>query len=203
MSTGKSWGHFYTDSGDADYYEQHVLIHNEFLKKVQSGNPKRLLEAGCGSGIMSVFFSKQGIRTTALDRDTQVLEIARKSADSLGGSVEFVAGDLFSLPFTADAFDAVFSQGVLEHFQDEMIRNAVLEQLRVAPISWISIPTKYYRHQDFGDERLLTESQWKEILKPVCKVETQYYYHQRVKRNFLLKKPLMLLVKATRQHAMV
>lgn len=199
MTANKSWGHFYTNSGDADYYEQHVLIHDEFLKKVESLNPQKLLEAGCGSGIMSVYFSKQGVRATALDRDTQVLEIAKKSADALGVTVEFVAGDLFALPFTANAFDAVFSQGVLEHFQDELIRSAVLEQLRVAPISWISIPTKYYKHQDFGDERLLTDSQWRAILEPVCEVETHYYYHQRVKRNFLFKKPLMLLVKASRR----
>lgn len=203
MATNNSWGHFYTNSGDAEYYDQHVSIHNEFLKKIESLNPKTLLEAGCGSGIMSVYFSKQGIRTTALDRDTQVLEIAKKSADSLGGAVEFVAGDLFKLPFTTDAFDAVFSQGVLEHFQDELIRSAVLEQLRVAPISWISIPTKFYKHQDFGDERLLTESEWRAILEPVCDVQTHYYYYQRVKRNFLLKKPLMLLVKASRRGAVV
>lgn len=198
MSAKDSWGHFYSESGDEEYYGQHVEIHSEFLEAVLSDNPKKLLEAGCGSGIMSVYFSKKGIISTALDRDEQVLQIAESSAQKLGGSVNFKPGDIFDLPFKDNEFDAVFSQGVLEHFEGRLVQKAVAEQLRVAPTVWISVPTKYYNHQDFGDERLMTKEDWLDILSKICVCEGKYYYFKRVKRNFLINRPLMLSIKCTR-----
>jgi len=63
-----TWGHFYADSGSSEYYEQHVSIHQPFLEAILNSKPARLLETGCGSGIMSVYFSKQSIQCVALDR---------------------------------------------------------------------------------------------------------------------------------------
>lgn len=195
---GRSWGHFYKDAGDREYSERHQEVHREFLDAVSLEKPARLLEAGCGSGIMSVYFSKRGAEVTALDRDAEVLSVARRASDGLGGAAKYVEGDLFDLPFGPDAFDAVFSQGVLEHFDDAAIRRAVTEQLRVARVSWVSVPSRYYRHRDFGDERLLTDRQWEGILAGTGKVTTRYYFYQRVKRNFCLRRPLMLMIRAAR-----
>jgi ubiquinone/menaquinone biosynthesis C-methylase UbiE len=199
VTGSKSWGHFYADSGSQKYYDDHVAIHREFLDEALAQKPRRLLEAGCGSGIMSVYFSKQRIACTAVDRDAEVLAKARESAAKLGGgAVKFMQGDIFRLGFSDGAFDAVFSQGVLEHFDDEMIRKAAKESLRVAPRAWVSVPSGFYNHKDFGDERLLSENEWKKILEPVARVRAKPYFFKRVKRNFLIKRPLMLLLELTR-----
>lgn len=198
MSEGKSWGHFYADSGSPDYYRDHVEIHREFLDEVLAAKPRRLLEAGCGSGIMSVYFSKQKIACTAIDRDSGVLAKARESSAKLGGNVKFNEGDIFRLAFSDGAFDAVFSQGVLEHFDDDSIRRAAKESLRVAPRAWVSVPSGFYNHKDFGDERLLSDKEWAKILSPVARVRAKPYFFRRVKRNFLIKRPLMLLLELTR-----
>jgi SAM-dependent methyltransferase len=190
----RGWGHFYSDSGDEGYYQRHVEIHAPFFGKILETVPQRLLETGCGSGIMSVYFSKKGIDCTAIDRDSEVLKQASQSAAKLGGKVDFRAGDIFHLDFPGNSFDAVFSQGVLEHFSDEQIRAAVAESLRVAPRVWISVPSEFYNHKDFGDERLLSAKNWAKILSGLGSVETIYYFHQRVKRNFLIRRPLMLMI---------
>ncbi|HTL70358.1 MAG TPA: class I SAM-dependent methyltransferase [Candidatus Eisenbacteria bacterium] len=194
----QSWGHFYADSGTPEYYRRHVEIHKTFLDRVEEGKPRRVLEAGCGSGIMSVYFSKKGIETTALDRDREVLAKAKQSGEALGGRAVYREGNIFKLPFSDGTFDAAFSQGVLEHFSDDDIRRAVREQLRVARRVWISVPSKYYNHRDFGDERLLTDKEWKKILEGTGKVGAEYYFYLRVKRNFLIRRPLMLLVDVSR-----
>ncbi len=199
MSEEKSWGHFYEGSGDIDYYNRHVEIHRPFLERVLSFKPKRILEAGCGSGIMSIFFSEQGIESVAVDRDETILRHAVETNIKLGGKAVFRRADIFGLDFKDDEFDAVFSQGVLEHFEDDRIRAAMKEALRVAPRVWVSVPSKYYNHKDFGDERLLSSGEWREILEPVGEVKTDYYYFIRVKRNFLLKRPLMLMIEVGRR----
>ena len=193
----KSWGHFYKEAIGEEYYQEHVRIHQEFLDEVWSSNPKRILEAGCGSGIMSVYFSKLGSECLAIDRDPQVLERAQKNTNDLGGNIRVVEGDIFRLSFEDKSFDVVFSQGVLEHFDDELIRSAVKEQLRVSKRVWISVPSRYYNHKDFGDERLLTDHEWKRILEDIGQVRTRYYFYQRVKRNFLINRPLMLMMEIT------
>lgn len=198
MSDSKSWGHFYENSGSPDYYRSHVEIHKQFLDRVLQSKPARILEAGCGSGIMSVYFSKQGAACTAIDRDRDVLAKASVSGASLGGTAIYEEGDIFKLKYPDAAFDAVFSQGVLEHFGDAAIRGAVAEQLRVGRKVWISVPSNFYNHRDFGDERLLSDKEWKRILDGVGRVETEYYFYLRVKRNFLLKRPLMLMVSVSK-----
>lgn len=188
------WGHFYAGCGGTDYYARHIEIHREFLDRILRERPKKILEAGCGSGIMSVFFSKRGIECAALDRDRTVLEQARKNAAELGGRVAFIEGDIFGMDFRDQEFDLVFSQGVLEHFSDGDIQKAAREGLRVSRQLWVSVPNRYYRHRDFGDERLLRDWEWKKILSPVGHVRAEPYYYQRVKRNFLRKLPLMLML---------
>ena len=53
----KSWGDFYEGAGGKEYFAHHTEIHKDFLKEVLDRKPARLLEAGCGSAIMSIFFS--------------------------------------------------------------------------------------------------------------------------------------------------
>jgi SAM-dependent methyltransferase len=63
----------------------------------------RLLDAGCGAGLLALLASLRGARVTALDASAGLLEIARKR---LPGA-EVREGDLEALPFADSSFDAV------------------------------------------------------------------------------------------------
>ncbi len=198
MTARKSWGDFYEKSGDSDYLLDHVAIHKDFLKEIFRRKPANALEAGCGSAIMSVFLAMTGVQVTACDRDPGVLQKAEETARAWKTHMTVANEDLLKLSFGADRFDLSFSQGVLEHMTDDQIQQSCREILRVSPVFVFSVPSGYYNHQDFGDERLLPESQWRAILKGIGKLELKPYFELRVKRNFLIKRPLMLMGILTR-----
>lgn len=198
MSERKSWGDFYANSGDAGYLLDHIAIHKDFLKEIFSRRPKTALEAGCGSAIMSVFLAMTGLKVTACDRDGGVLKKAAETAAGWKTSIEISNQDLLKLGFQKDQFDLSFSQGVLEHMTDTQIQQSCREALRVSPVFIFSVPSAFYNHQDFGDERLLSAGQWEKILSGIGKLEMRPYFYLRVKRNFLLKRPLMLMGILTR-----
>lgn len=193
MSERKSWGDFYADAGGVDYFLDHLAIHKDFLKEILNCHPERALEAGCGSAIMSIFLSMTGLAVTACDRDEGVLKKAAENSKRWKASVRFSNEDILKFSFRDDSFDVVFSQGVLEHLNDEQIRRAASEALRVGKAFIFSVPGNFYKHQDFGDERLLSSGQWTNILAGIGKMEMKPYYPIRTKRNFLLNRPLMLM----------
>lgn len=193
MVNRKSWGDFYDGAGSVDYFLDHIAIHKDFLKEILERHPKKILEAGCGSAIMSVFFSKMGLAATACDRDEEVLKKAAVTARRWDAKVVFLNKDLLSLDFPRDTFDLIFSQGVLEHMDNETIRNSCREILKAGKEFIFSVPSEYYRHQDFGDERLLSAREWGRILKGIGRLELKPYYECRTKRNLLIKRPLMLM----------
>ncbi len=188
---GKSWGDFYEGAGHAGYLLDHIAIHKDFLKQIFAYAPVTVLEAGCGSAIMSVFLAMAGLRVTACDRDAEVLAKAEETARRWQAKLAFAKEDILKLRFKNDQFDLVFSQGVLEHLDDAQIRTASAEALRVGRTFIFSVPGSHYKHRDFGDERLMSVAQWKKILRGVGRLEMKPYYFTRTKKNFLLKRPLM------------
>lgn len=198
MKERKSWGDFYAGAGGVDYFLDHLAIHKDFLKEILNRQPRRTLEAGCGSAIMSVFLSLVGVEAMACDRDEEVLKKAGEIASTWRASTSFSKQDILKTSFSRDAFDLVFSQGVLEHLSDGQIRSAASEALRIAGVFVFSVPGPFYKHQDFGDERLISERAWAGILSGIGRLEIKPYYRIRTKRNFLINRPLMLMGVLTR-----
>jgi demethylmenaquinone methyltransferase/2-methoxy-6-polyprenyl-1,4-benzoquinol methylase len=61
-----------------------------------------VLDACCGTGDLAIACARAGGRVTGLDFSQRMLERARRKAPEL----EWVEGDLLSLPFPDDSFDA-------------------------------------------------------------------------------------------------
>ncbi len=101
----------------------------ESLAQVIDLRGARVLEIGCGSAVDSAELALQGARSTAVDYSLHALKHARRHIAARQAQVSLAAGDLFRLPFGDAAFDLVFSQGLLEHFNDPM--PAIIEQIRV------------------------------------------------------------------------
>ncbi|MDX1662018.1 MAG: class I SAM-dependent methyltransferase, partial [Gemmatimonadota bacterium] len=68
-----------------------------------------------GTGRDSAALAARGARVVAVDASPESLELVARADPGLVGR-GIVGGDAFHLPFEAGAFDAVFHQGVLEHF---------------------------------------------------------------------------------------
>ncbi len=76
--------------------------------RVQSG--ARVLDAGCGTGVVAITAALRGARVTALDLTPQLLERARENAHLAALEIDFHEGDIEQLPFPGAAFDFVLSQ---------------------------------------------------------------------------------------------
>jgi SAM-dependent methyltransferase len=89
-----------------------------------------VLDLACGHGRIANRLAARGARVTGLDASALFLDLARRDAAEAGVEVEYVEGDMRSLPWT-DRFDAVaiwFTS--FGYFSDEENRRVLAEALR-------------------------------------------------------------------------
>lgn len=74
-----------------------------------------VVEAGCGTGQMSMFLAATGRTVVGMDLAFAPLLRGRAFARANGVNVELVRGNLFRPPFPVDSVDVVIANGVLHH----------------------------------------------------------------------------------------
>ena len=101
----------------------------EYLLPLLPKFAERTLEVGAGSGRLSRFLARSGLRTFCLDYSIEALVYARIHCEREGAQGVYVLGRAEHLPFDDNSFDVVFSTGLLEHFENPM--PIILEMVRV------------------------------------------------------------------------
>lgn len=110
-----TWGRFWEGKQDLDrVYPSSPAVLEALLRHLGPA-PARVLEIGSGTGRDTAALATRGYRAVAVDASLEALALTARAAPTLVGR-GIVAGDAFHLPFPDSAFDAVFHQGVLEHF---------------------------------------------------------------------------------------
>jgi 2-polyprenyl-6-hydroxyphenyl methylase / 3-demethylubiquinone-9 3-methyltransferase len=79
---------------------------------------RRLLDVGCGGGILAEEFARLGFEVTGIDPARETIETARAHAATSGLSIAYGTGAGEQLPFANGAFDHVVCCDVLEHVDD-------------------------------------------------------------------------------------
>lgn len=93
------------------------------------------LEAGCGSGKLSLALALLGFKVTALDYAKNALDAAAFNKKELEArlktklNITFVTGNLEDLSLPVDYFDLVLNEGVIEHWLEKKTRVNVLKQM--------------------------------------------------------------------------
>ncbi len=89
-----------------------------------------LLDLACGHGRIANALAERGVRVTGLDATPYFLDLARKDAAERGVEVEYVEGDMRSLPWT-DRFERVLSWFTsFGYFGDEDNKRVLAEASR-------------------------------------------------------------------------
>jgi ubiquinone/menaquinone biosynthesis C-methylase UbiE len=101
-------------------------ILEELLKSCECVKGKRILEAGCGRGMISLAMAELGADVYLLDISPDALQLAKNHFASKNMHASFTHGDILYPPFEAATFDIIWNAGVMEHFED----NAQLKILR-------------------------------------------------------------------------
>jgi len=89
--------------------------------KAHAGRPLRLLDAGCGDGLLTLALAKRHPEWTLLGVDLRedLLDGARRRAQARGlGNVEFRSADLLQ-PLPVDGFEAVIALECLSEIPDD------------------------------------------------------------------------------------
>lgn len=73
----------------------------------------RVLDVGCGAGFLTNELARRGHQVTGLDASDTSLEVAARHDPT--GTVTYVAGDAYALPFADAEFDVVSAMDFLEH----------------------------------------------------------------------------------------
>jgi 2-polyprenyl-6-hydroxyphenyl methylase / 3-demethylubiquinone-9 3-methyltransferase len=77
-----------------------------------------ILDVGCGGGLLTECFAREGARVTGLDLSRASLFAARRHARARGFDIDYVNANAESFPLTGGLFDAVVSSDFLEHVAD-------------------------------------------------------------------------------------
>lgn len=167
----------------------------KFIKKIKKYSKNgKVIELGCGTGIVAGYLQKDGLEVTAFDENKKVLEfaneIARKSNIIVPCS-KYEVGNIFNMSFKEKEFDVAYSNGVLEHYSDEEIIKTLGDQMKISKYVIFGIPSTYFDISEkmLGNERTLKKYEWENLIEKAggeILEKTGFHYYNKIER---LKKP--------------
>lgn len=102
----------------------------ELIRRVDMKGGERVLDLGCGTGVVSRQIAEAGLVPSALtgvDHNPDMLDVARALFSDDRIKAQWIEADAAALPFDDDAFDVAFCQQALQFFPD---CPAALKELR-------------------------------------------------------------------------
>ncbi len=97
---------FFEWLGTRPWYRE---ILSDWVAAIPLNADDRVLEVGCGPGLLSAQVAKQGVTITGLDRSPAMVRRARENFPEY----TFIEGDALSLPLDDDAMDVAFAASVV------------------------------------------------------------------------------------------
>lgn len=122
-------------------YDLQDYMHKFFRFEEWAG--KEVLEVGCGVGMDSAEFARNGASVCAVDLTEDAIALTKMTAHQAGVNVDVLRGSGTNLPFARDSFDAVYSYGVLHHIPN--VNKALAEICRVLRPNGTVLAMVYHR----------------------------------------------------------
>jgi len=139
------WSDLWKKKKNIVWSPEHILIGSFFEKHLRNKN--KILEAGCGTGKMSLILANRGCSTILIDTSFEALIMARNyfKRCNLMEKAYFVRADIKSPPFKDSSFDAVFNEGVIEHFdgnERQFVISELANLLKIDGLLAVVVPNK-------------------------------------------------------------
>ena len=159
------------EGGIEKYYINKITTKKRLIRLIVENLSEgdQVLEAGCGTGIITTYLASKGYNAIGIDIDSEILQLAQKISNiySYSSKCCYKNQSIFDLNYPKDHFKVIFSSGVLEHFEDNEIIATLSMQLMCSRFVIVSIPTIYFNQDEamHGDERFLPISKWHELIE--------------------------------------
>ena len=98
-------------------------IRLEYILSKCNINGKRVLDIGCGGGILSEQLHKQGAKVTGIDSSSKSITIARQHAEEKNYNIKYINKSIFDVT-DLDSFDFIVCFEMIEHINkpNELIK---------------------------------------------------------------------------------
>ncbi len=117
----------------ADYWNHNVHYQPVILNAVPDGCGAAL-EVGCGDGMLARRLAERAVEVTAIDRDAEMIALARKRTSAVEGTsrwrVRFLQADFLTCPVEAASYDFACANTVLHHMDFAAALSAMARALR-------------------------------------------------------------------------
>lgn len=139
MTTPQVWNQVWTsdDNHEEWNYLSHIILESiaAFLNDQNiftPGNTFTIVEAGCGSGRISMRLAEQlAAKIVFLDFSSVAVDNLKSRLEKTTLHGHVVQGDLFHIPLHDNSCHVIWNGGVLEHFTGEQQQKAVSEMVRI------------------------------------------------------------------------
>jgi SAM-dependent methyltransferase len=164
------WSEFFGEYADdarvlsalARHWQYHEPAYERLRRRLSSG--ARILDVGCGVGASAFLLTASGYQCDGIDLEPTAVARATGIASMIRSSARFTVGSVMELPYPDNSYDATFSMGVLEHFDDKAFVRALSEQARVAPLVMTILPTRFTALcHEVIDERFFRRGQMRRL----------------------------------------
>lgn len=132
QSSARYWEEIYETRGlQPQIYQCRQETALTWIAQLQLPPASRVLEIGCGAGLVSMALARGGQSVEAIDAAPAMVELARQNAFRWGvaSRLRITAGNAHALPFAAERFDLVVALGVIPWLHSESA--AIREMQRV------------------------------------------------------------------------
>ena len=120
------------------------------LRRLKPQSTDLLLEAGCGTGRMTLTLAARVRELVAIDFSFESLRVTQKKLGTQGvTNVHLVQADLCHLPFAPRVFDRIVSCQVLEHVPGDAARRAAVANLARVVKPQAPLVLSAYQHSPF------------------------------------------------------
>jgi ubiquinone/menaquinone biosynthesis C-methylase UbiE len=116
---------------DGIIYQRRQAVALSYIDGLQLQRTARVLEVGCGAGLLSTALASRGFFVEAIDHAQAMIELTQKRARTKGmeNQINACAGDIHELSYTDQSFDLIVALGVIPWLHD--FRKALAEISRV------------------------------------------------------------------------
>jgi 2-polyprenyl-3-methyl-5-hydroxy-6-metoxy-1,4-benzoquinol methylase len=157
---------------DYRQWQMRAATASDLRRHLRKGQPKHILEVGCGNGFLSHLLASDGHRVTATDINLEELKIAAEAFGS--GNPKWYYMDVMTAEPPGGPFDTVLLAASVQYFASPV---NVIKRMRAMakPGSEVHIvDTPFYKHSEIDGARERTKKHVSEMGQSGF---TEFYFH--------------------------